>query len=93
MGFKMSGWSAFTKQTMQGKPTPTTSNEGSDAWRNEFLKKHGVTNNEVNTEIEKIGYGEDDVDFDDWKRVVLSLSKNKKAHQADWEPEFAGGDK
>jgi hypothetical protein len=84
--FKMNG-----KQDKKVPAIPTKE-EGSDAWRANFLKRHKVTNDQVNNEIYKIGGGEDDVDFDDWKRVVLSLSKNKKAHQADWEPEFMGGD-
>ena len=86
--------SPMKKNGKQDKKVPAipTKEEGSDAWRANFLKRHKVTNDQVNNEIYKIGGGEDDVDFDDWKRVVLSLSKNKKAHQADWEPEFIGGD-
>ena len=88
------GKNPFKKNGTQDKKVPAipTKEEGSDAWRANFLKRHKVTNDQVNNEIYKIGGGEDDVDFDDWKRVVLSLSKNKKAHQADWEPEFMGGD-
>jgi hypothetical protein len=85
--FKMNG-----TQDKKVPAIPTKPEEGSDAWRTNFLKRHKVTNDQVNNEIYKIGGGEDDVDFDDWKRVVLSLSKNKKAHQADWEPRFMGGD-
>ena len=88
------GKNPFKKNGTKNKKVPAipTKEEGSDAWRANFLKRHKVTSDQVNDEIYKIGGGEDDVDFDDWKRVVLSLSKNKKAHQADWEPEFMGGD-
>tara|TARA_R100000152_G_C6752187_1_gene175880 strand:- start:642 stop:902 length:261 start_codon:yes stop_codon:yes gene_type:complete len=81
MAFKMNGWSAFTKQTMQGKPTPPTGDEGSDAWRNNFLKQHNVTSSEVNAAINEIGGGEDDVDFDDWKALVKKISENKKGKE------------
>ena len=75
MAFKMNGWSAFTKPD-----TPTTNDEGSDAWRAKFLKQHGVTNDEVNAEIEEIGGGEeDDVDFNDWKALVKKISKMKSS--------------
>jgi hypothetical protein len=75
MAFKMSGFSAFTKQTMQGKPTDDSTTVGGDEWRKDFLKKHNVTNSQVNAEIARIGGGEDDIDFEDWKKTVINLSK------------------
>ena len=104
MAFKMSGWSAGrglpktkgikTNGTKDKKvpAIPTKPEEGSDAWRANFLKRHGVTSDEVNAEIDRIGEGEDDVDFDDWKGVVFDLSKNPKAVQADWEPKWENAD-
>ena len=90
--FKMNG-----KQDKKVPAIPTKPKEGSDAWRDNFLKRHGVTNDEVNDEIYRISVesgvpGEDDVDFDDWKNVVFDLSKNTKAVQSDWEPKWENAD-
>tara|TARA_R100000234_G_scaffold50495_1_gene30253 strand:- start:33 stop:344 length:312 start_codon:yes stop_codon:yes gene_type:complete len=76
MAFKMNGWSAFTKTN--GEST-TPDNIGSDAWRAKFLKEHGVTNSEVNKEMKKIDEEEDDVDFDDWKALVMKIKKMKSS--------------
>ena len=89
------GKSPFEKNGTKDKKVPaipTKPEEGSDAWRANFLKRHGVTSDEVNAEIDRIGEGEDDVDFDDWKGVVFDLSKNPKAVQADWEPKWENAD-
>ena len=87
MGFKMGGWSAFTKQTMQGKASVSTDVENVMAREDEAvnstnIKKlsnsSGLSVNVINQIIkgESNRSQEDDFNMSDVKRLVDQYAKN-----------------
>ena len=87
MGFKMGGWSAFTKQTMQGKASVPTDVENVMAREDEAvnstnIKKlsnsSGLSVNIINQIIkgESNRSQEDDFNMSDVKRLVDQYAKN-----------------
>ena len=87
MGFKMGGWSAFTKQTMQGKASVPTDVENVMAREDEAvnstnIKKlsnsSGLSVNIINQIIkdESDRSQEDDFNMSDVKRLVDQYAKN-----------------
>ena len=87
MGFKMGGWSAFTKQTMQGKASVPTDVENVMAREDEAvnstnIKKlsnsSGLSVNVINQIIkgESNRSQEDDYNMSDVKRLVDKYAKN-----------------
>ena len=87
MGFKMGGWSAFTKQTMQGKASVPTDVENVMAREDEAvnstnIKKlsnsSGLSVNVINQFIkgESNRSQEDDFNMSDVKRLVDQYAKN-----------------
>lgn len=87
MGFKMGGWSAFTKQTMQGKASVPTDVENVMAREDEAvnstnIKKlsnsSGLSVNVINQIIkgESNRSQEDDFNMSDVKRLVDQYAKN-----------------
>ena len=87
MGFKMGGWSAFTKQTMQGKASVPTDVENvlareDEAVNSTNIKKlsnsSGLSVNVINQIIkgESNRSQEDDFNMSDVKRLVDQYAKN-----------------
>ena len=87
MGFKMGGWSAFTKQTIQGKASVPTDVENVMAREDEAvnstnIKKlsnsSGLSVNVINQIIkgESNRSQEDDFNMSDVKRLVDQYAKN-----------------
>ena len=87
MGFKMGGWSAFTKQTMQGKASVPTDVENvmareEEAVNSTNIKKlsnsSGLSVNVINQIIkgESNRSQEDDFNMSDVKRLVDQYAKN-----------------
>ena len=87
MGFKMGGWSAFTKQNMQGKASVPTDVENVMAREDEAvnstnIKKlsnsSGLSVNVINQIIkgESNRSQEDDFNMSDVKRLVDQYAKN-----------------
>ena len=80
MGFKMGGWSAFTKQTMQGEPSGPTDNEAVNATNIKKLSNSsGLSVNVINQIIkgESDRSGEmDDFGMSDVRSLVEQYTKN-----------------
>ena len=87
MGFKMGGWSAFTKQTMQGKASVPTDVENVMAREDEAVNStniktlsnsSGLSVNVINQIIkgESNRSQEDDFNMSDVKRLVDQYAKN-----------------
>tara|TARA_R110002020_G_scaffold396174_1_gene606166 strand:+ start:1509 stop:1766 length:258 start_codon:yes stop_codon:yes gene_type:complete len=77
MGFKMGGWSAFTKQTMQGEPTGNDEAVNANNIK-KLSNSSGLSVNVINQIIkdESNRSQEDDFSMSDVKSLVKQYAKN-----------------
>ena len=84
MAFKMRGITPLKQKTSKEEldPIPPESQK-TDEERETYLVEQGVTSAELSEELSRLAelHGDDDIDYEQWKSVVDSLSAVKQPEQ------------